>query len=318
VLAALRKKDRLLVASEARLRGVIERKLSEIAGAIERCGDEAAAVAQVGVGEKELERVVSVQTDRVREIMAGGPAMIKTEVEAEWSRLLGHLRSPSADLSGSMSGSVVATRPQPDTDGFMAQDLGTIRVAVGPGPARGEPGDLGRYAKVVGSVGEFLGRHAMGPVGTEAGFLGATGAAGSTVHQAIYAGGKFLGMRFRPWEAVRYAKWVGNAGRVIGVAGAALGLVATYLEEKRERDAEAELKKVRWEVRAHFRNYAVQIEGDGLSSLEIFLVDSYGSARAQVAAAAEEVIAGHEDRQGRAAAFLVLAEQAGRLASAVE
>ena len=319
LLDVLRRKDRILGASEARLRAAIRRRLSKGAEQIERCGDAAAAAAVAGVEREALERAVDMQTARVREITAEMPAAIRGEIEDEWSSLLEQLRPHAADLSGPRAGNVVASRrPQPKADGFVGQELGAIGVPAGPGRAPSGSDGMARYAKIAGNVGEFLGRHAMGPAGTEGGLLSASAAASSTIHQVIYAGGKFLGIKFRPWEAVRYAKWVGNAGRIVGVAGAALGLVMTYLEEKREREAAAELETARRGLRTHFRNYAIQVENEGSTNLNRFLADSYGAARSEVAAASGEVVAGQEGRRQHAAVFLTLAARAGDLASAIE
>ncbi|OMP32284.1 GTPase [Mangrovimonas sp. DI 80] len=60
--------------------------------------------------------------------------------------------------------------------------------------------------------------------------------AGSTGHKTIYQAGKFIGYKFKPWEAVKITKNVGNvakfAGPALSLLSAGLTIADAYKEEK--------------------------------------------------------------------------------------
>ena len=62
----------------------------------------------------------------------------------------------------------------------------------------------------------MLGNWAAGPGAAGQGFFRAAEVAGGGAHKFVYGAGKFFDKNFKPWEAVKYAKWIGNLGKALG------------------------------------------------------------------------------------------------------
>ena len=78
---------------------------------------------------------------------------------------------------------------------------------------------------------------------------------GSTiVHKIIYDGGKFFGKKFKPYEAVRLAKGVGNAMVVLGAALAIYEIYKTIYDDIERDKREKQLEKESSEFRADMVN----------------------------------------------------------------
>lgn len=82
---------------------------------------------------------------------------------------------------------------------------------------------------------------------------GATGLArfsGSATHGAVLNMGHFLGHSFRPWEAVRYASFIGRAAPILAIAGAALSVGIQIWDEHQANRRGQELEKIRQEIQS--------------------------------------------------------------------
>lgn len=83
---------------------------------------------------------------------------------------------------------------------------------------------------------------------------------GTDTHKAVLAVGKFFGKKFKPWEAVKWAKFTANAGRVLAVGGVVVSLVLTWREDVKEAEREKELAEARAATRFGFSDAANAIE----------------------------------------------------------
>jgi GTP-binding protein EngB required for normal cell division len=77
--------------------------------------------------------------------------------------------------------------------------------------------------------------------------------AGGAVHKGIYEVAKIFGKKFKPWEAVRWAKGVGQAVAILGVVFAAYEVYEQVNDgieaEERQRKADQQLTEIRCDIR---------------------------------------------------------------------
>ena len=117
-----------------------------------------------------------------------------------------------------------------------------------------------KASKATKDIGTMLSEFASGSKASSGGFLSATGASGSQAHKAVYGIGKTFGYKFKPWQAVNTAKFIGNIGRVLSVAGAALAVLAQVKEDKQQEKISKQLRENRDEIRSTYRDMAVEVE----------------------------------------------------------
>lgn len=99
---------------------------------------------------------------------------------------------------------------------------------------------------------------------------------GSQAPHVIYSVGKFFGANFKAWGAVNAARCLGNAGWVIGAAGAVLPIYGQIKEEQQQEEQKQRLRDYRDSVRQTYRETSRQIEAESWTSYEHFSRDFYG------------------------------------------
>jgi BMFP domain-containing protein YqiC len=82
----------------------------------------------------------------------------------------------------------------------------------------------------------------------EQGFLRSMDVAGSSLHQGVVAVGKFVGFKFKPWQAVGIAKNIGNAARFLGPALALVSVGIDVLQIQQEQQRERQMADVRRDI----------------------------------------------------------------------
>jgi hypothetical protein len=90
--------------------------------------------------------------------------------------------------------------------------------------------------------------------------FGASAARGSDAHNAVYNVGKFFGVKFQPWGAVKVARAIGNAGRVISVVGGVLAVVAQIAEDRQQQQYRLQLRDARDGARSAYRDSALSVQ----------------------------------------------------------
>lgn len=139
-------------------------------------------------------------------------------------------------------------------------------------------------------IGEVLGFHweqfTAGRVAASGqGFLNATNVAGSNLHHVVYGVGKFIGVDFKPWQAVGIAKDLANftlfLAPVLSVIGA--GLDAHSMQQEAER--QDKMAEARREITSHFISVAKNLESQINNILREVELQVYGEIDKQIAAA---------------------------------
>jgi len=125
------------------------------------------------------------------------------------------------------------------------------------------------------------------------GFLRSIDVAGSGLHQSVVAVGKFVGFKFKPWQAVGMAKNIGNAAKFLGPALAIVSVGVEILQMRQEHEREKQMSDVRRDITSQFQSIAKDLENQIEIQLFEFEQQVYGEIEKQIAAARqneEEVI----------------------------
>lgn len=120
------------------------------------------------------------------------------------------------------------------------------------------------------------------------GFLRSMDVAGSGLHKSVLAVGKFVGFKFKPWQAVGIAKNIGNAAKFLGPAmalvSAGLEIHASIQEDQREK----QMADVRRDITSQFQAIAKDIENQMEIQLWDFEKQVYGEIERQIASARQQ------------------------------
>ncbi len=224
----------LLVAKVGRslreTRGVLRAAVSEhtfaLSGRIQEIGRnylEQAAEAE------ELDHITELTNASVRAAMEATSNVVEKEIANHLKRLQASIDEV---LDSDLARGFAARVDQPDGD-FDVLESKEERASR---QAWSQLNELGSKSAGV------LAKAAQGPASSVGGgFLAAKEVAGSTLHDGVYAIGKFFGHNFRPWEAVNIAKDLGNiaaaGGVILSVAGFAYDAYADHQAMKKEEEA---------------------------------------------------------------------------------
>lgn len=120
------------------------------------------------------------------------------------------------------------------------------------------------------------------------GFLRSMDVAGSGLHQGVLAVGKFVGFKFKPWQAVGVAKNIGNAAKFLGPVLAIASVAVDAYEMHQEQQREKQMADVRCEITSQFQAIAKDLETQVEIQLWQFEGQVYGEIEKQIAAARQQ------------------------------
>ncbi len=132
--------------------------------------------------------------------------------------------------------------------------------------------------KIGGQVGAGITKAATRGVASTAGsgFLRSMDVAGSSLHQGVYEVGKFIGFKFKPWQAVNVAKNIGNAAKFLGPAVAVLSIGLELHTMQQEREYEKQMAEVRRDITSQFKAITVDLDQQIKAQLQDFEAKVYG------------------------------------------
>lgn len=142
--------------------------------------------------------------------------------------------------------------------------------------------------------------------------------AGTAMHEGILSAGKFFGIKFRPWEAVGFAKSAAVFGAVLSVAGVLLAIWGKFKSDEERRQKEQELQEAKEEIKAQYKENANNIYGDIMRNVREKLAESVGKELDDVADNLQQIA---EERQKKEACMAVLeklSEKIDKLCNEIE
>ena len=120
-----------------------------------------------------------------------------------------------------------------------------------------------KAGNVAKNVGEWLAKYAAGAKSADLkgldSFFKISGASGSSAHNMVLSVGHLFGHKFAPWEAVKFAGKIGQAGKILGAAGAFIGVGLQIVNDCQESKMETQLLTYRNDIRNSFRSAANEI-----------------------------------------------------------
>lgn len=311
-LELLHRKRSIFLASRGRLRttmsGVIARAVVDIGS----YGDEVAESIEPGKTEKDVEalhtRAQANASARSKALSDEARLCIETEF-SELRRQLEALRD--GVLARELTGQVESGTPS---------DVGLGDFASLAWYARSKEEGLADWpakAKKVGSVAKDIGnwaaRWATGPTAEGASAFSATAARGSDAHKVVYNVGKFFGVKFQPWGAVKVARTIGNAGRLVSAVGGVLAVVAQIAEDRQQERYHLQLRDARDGVRSAYRDSALSVQTAFWEQFESFSKDFYDSELLAIDETVEDLVGKRSERKSGAEGFQNLERRAEKL-----
>ncbi len=107
---------------------------------------------------------------------------------------------------------------------------------------------------------EILKMSSKNPNGTIFQIMRASSSSGTTMHKVVYNVGKFFGHNFKPWGAIKFARGLAVAGKVLGAVGPFISVLIDWYQADQERKREEQMTRARQEVSQNFNKYAGEVE----------------------------------------------------------
>ena len=315
----LNRKRGLLLGSRSRLRGTMSGLVSAAASDLVALGDAVAESVEPASSEESVQAEHEGAQKKARERCERLASDAQTAVEAELVELRRQLEALengvlAQELKGQVSAALIAAQKEDGASG----DPSEVQWEGGATAPSDWPKRVKKVAEVADGLGNYAARWATGPMAEGAKIGSATAARGSQAHQVVYNVGKFFGVKFRPWGAVKVARAIGNAGRVIAAVGGVLAVVAQIVEDKQLDEHRLQLREARDGIRTAYRESVREIERAFWVRFEDFSEDFYESEIAAV----DDMLTGLVDqRSGRGEAakdFSSLASECTQLIEVIQ
>ena len=227
-LEILRRKSVILRASQIRFRNAYRGELNRLEHEVTMLAERVVSKVDGYHGEEEINLEIK-NSEREIESVSGKTfeniqLALKTEVE--------RLQSKLEDLEQSLLGRTLAEELEiRSVDGKQFNDKNAGRKS-------GTPYFLGKGSELLKGVGGF---------------------ASKVSRDMVYNIGKNFGIKFKPWGAVKGAKFIKGLGPILAVGGVALDIFMTAKQEQDEEDHKQKLRQARAEIRQDFRKAASEM-----------------------------------------------------------
>lgn len=147
---------------------------------------------------------------------------------------------------------------------------------------------LGTIGAIAGVKLTTLATRGFANTATQQGFLRSIDVVGGSLHQGVLAVGKFVGFKFKPWQAVGIAKNIGNAAKFLGPALAIVSVGVDILQMRQEHERERQMSDVRRDITSQFQSIAKDLENQIEIQLFEFEQQVYGEIEKQIATARQK------------------------------
>ncbi|VXD12613.1 GTPase [Planktothrix paucivesiculata] len=120
------------------------------------------------------------------------------------------------------------------------------------------------------------------------GFLHSIDVAGSSLHQAVLEVGKFVGFKFKPWQAVGIAKDIGNVASFLGPILALASVGVDLVEMQKENQRQQQMADSRRNITSQFQVIAKDLEDQILQQEKDFEQQVYEEIDKKIAQARQD------------------------------
>ncbi|NEP00186.1 MAG: GTPase [Symploca sp. SIO2E9] len=120
------------------------------------------------------------------------------------------------------------------------------------------------------------------------GFLRSIDVVGGGLHRGVLSVGKFVGFKFKPWQAVGIAKNIGNAAKFLGPVMIVASVVADLCQMQQEQEQQQQMADARREITSHFQRIAKDLEHRVEIQLSDFEEQVYGEIEQKISQARQE------------------------------
>ena len=145
---------------------------------------------------------------------------------------------------------------------------------------------------------------------------GATGLSrfsGSFAHGAVLNIGRSMGHSFTPWEAVKIARGIGTAGKVLNIIGIGLNVVLQVQEDREEAKRSEETMRTRQELRSHFAGVAQKIQDEANTVVEGYIREALTEPIEQIREYSDELNRARQDQNAHIEHLAQVSESARKL-----
>nr|WP_294502180.1 GTPase [uncultured Rhodopila sp.] len=310
-LELLYRKRVILHASRSRLRSAMGGVIARVVTDISTYGDEVAEAIEPGKTEEDVE---ALNADAQRRAKARSETL-STEAQSCIESEFAELRRQLEALRDGVLARELRGQASDDTSGEASSFMKEFEAPAWNNQTRKRviaewPTQAKKIAQIADEIGSWAAKWAVGPMAEGAAAGSSTAARGSQAHQVVYNVGKFFGVKFQPWGAVKVARMIGNAGRVIAAIGGVLAVVAQIAEDRQQDQYRIQLRSARDGVRSAYRDAALTVQAQFWTQFEAFLLDFYSSELSALDGLVETLTGKHSERRVGAGAFEKLAKRA--------
>lgn len=141
---------------------------------------------------------------------------------------------------------------------------------------------------------------------------------GTALHKGILTAGKFFGIKFKPWEAVGYAKNAAVLGDILRVASVSLAIFDELKTAYERQENEQKLQEAKEEIKAQYKENANSIYGDIMRNVREKLAETVGKELDNVADNLQKIVEERQKKEECKAVLEKLSEKIDKLRNEIE
>ena len=142
--------------------------------------------------------------------------------------------------------------------------------------------------------------------------------AGTAVHKGILTAGKVFDIKFKPWEAVGYAKNAAVLGGILRTASVFLANLDKIKTAYERRQKEQELQEAKEKIKAQYKENANSIYGDIMRNVREKLAESVGKELNSVEDSLRQIAEERQKKEACMAALEKLSAKIDKLCNEIE
>ena len=228
LLEILRRKAVILRASQTRFRNAYRGELNRLEHEVTMLAERVASKVDGYHGEEEINIEIRNSEGEIESVSEKALESIQLALKSEVDRLKSKLEELEQSLLGRTLAEELEIR---SVDGKQFNDKNAGRKS-------GAPYFLGKGTELLKGVGNF---------------------ASKVSRDMVYNIGKNFGVKFKPWGAVKGAKFIRGLGSVFAIGGVVLDVFMTAKQEQDAEDHKQKLRQARAEIRQDFRKVASEM-----------------------------------------------------------